>query len=57
MARGPCTFRHNDVKRAIKAVRAAGFEVAKVEVDKDGKIAVIPGKPNASQDQSKEIVL
>jgi hypothetical protein len=57
MARGPCTFRHNDVKRAVKAVREAGVEVAKVEIDKDGKIIIETVKPDAPQDQLKEIVL
>ena len=47
MARGPCTFRQTDVTRAVKAVRAAGVEVAKVVVDKDGKIIVVTGKLDA----------
>jgi hypothetical protein len=45
MGRGPCTFRQKDVTRALKAARAAGVEVAKVEIDKDGKIVVVAGKP------------
>jgi hypothetical protein len=41
MSRGPLTFKQTDVTRAIKAAVAAGVEVARVEVDKDGRIIVI----------------
>jgi hypothetical protein len=44
MARAPLTFRQTDVTRAVKAVVAAGVEVARVEVDKDGRIVVVAGK-------------
>lgn len=40
MSRGPCTFRQQDVTRAIKAAKAAGVEVAQVEIDKNGKIVI-----------------
>jgi hypothetical protein len=36
------------VVRAIKAVRAAGEEIARVEIDRDGTIVVVVGK--AAQD-------
>ncbi len=45
MSRGPSTFRQRDVTAAVKAVVAAGVEVARVEIDKEGKIVVVPGKP------------
>jgi hypothetical protein len=41
MSRGPTTFRQRDMAAAIKAARAAGCEVARIEVDKTGKIVVI----------------
>ena len=41
MSRGPQTFRQRDVCAAIKAARAAGCDVARVEVGKDGRIIVI----------------
>jgi hypothetical protein len=45
MSRGLLTFRQQDVTRAVKAVVAAGVEVARVEVGKDGKIVIVVGKP------------
>ena len=48
MGHGPCTFKKRDVKTAIAAAREAGLEVARVEVDKDGKIVVITGKAGTS---------
>ena len=44
MGHGPCTFKKRDVKTAVEAVRESGVEVARVEVDKSGKITVIAGK-------------
>jgi hypothetical protein len=44
LARGNCKFRQRDIKAAIKAVMAAGVDIARVEVDKDGKIIVVTGK-------------
>jgi hypothetical protein len=45
MSRGPSTFRKRDITRAVAAVRDAGVEVARVEIEK-GKISVITGKPD-----------
>jgi hypothetical protein len=44
MARGPCTFKQQDVTRALRAAVAAGVEVQRFEIDKDGKIVVVTGK-------------
>lgn len=48
------TFRQSEVSRAAKGVQRAGFQVARVEVDQDGKIVVVVGtvesiSPTASQ--------
>jgi hypothetical protein len=43
--RRPCTFKKTDVTRATKAVLAAGLNVGQVQIDKNGTIVVIPGKP------------
>ena len=45
MSRGRCTFRQQDVTRAVRAAVAAGIEVQRIEIDKDGKIIVVTGKP------------
>jgi hypothetical protein len=36
------SFRQRDLTRAIKAVEAAGLSIARAEVDKDGKIVIVP---------------
>jgi hypothetical protein len=41
MARAPSTFRQQDVTRAIRAAAAAGVHIARVEIDKAGKIVII----------------
>jgi hypothetical protein len=41
MSRAPATFKQRDVTRALKAIAAAGI-VARVEIDKSGKIVIIP---------------
>jgi hypothetical protein len=43
--RGPCRFKKSDVKKATQAVLAAGLSVARIEVDRDGSITIVPGKP------------
>jgi hypothetical protein len=41
MARARSAFRQQDVTRAVKAVVAAGVGIARVEIDKEGKITII----------------
>jgi hypothetical protein len=53
--RGPCRFTQRDVTRAVRAVVAAGVQVAKVEVDKAGKIVVfVAGNEQESADEGRE---
>jgi hypothetical protein len=49
MSRGPQTFRQRDMTRAVRAVAAAGMSVAKVEVDKDGRIIVVVGEADKTK--------
>lgn len=44
MARGAPHFRQTDLTRALKGARAAGIEVARVEIGPDGKIVIWPGQ-------------
>ena len=44
MGRGPLTFKQVDVTRALKAAIAAGIEVARVEIGRDGKIVMTTRK-------------
>jgi hypothetical protein len=44
MGRRACTFRQADLARALKAAKAAGAEVARVEIDRDGKLVMVMGK-------------
>jgi hypothetical protein len=46
MARGPLNFRQRDVTAAVKAVKKAGENVARVEVDGEGKIIIYVGATN-----------
>jgi hypothetical protein len=43
--RSPSAFKKSDLTRAMKAVQAAGLDIARVEIAKDGAIIVVPGKP------------
>ena len=45
------SVRHR-VIAVVKGAREAGIEVARIEVGKDGGIAIIPGKPPSRVEQS-----
>jgi hypothetical protein len=40
MPRQPAAFRQSDLQRALRAAKAAGLEVERVEIDRDGKIVL-----------------
>jgi coenzyme F420-reducing hydrogenase beta subunit len=39
MGHGPCNFRESDVKKALRAIEAAGKKVESVEIE-DGRIKI-----------------
>ena len=55
MSRAPQTFRQRDITRMIKAAKAAGEQVRKVEIDKDGKVTVTTsGEPSKEKQQDNQ---
>lgn len=40
-------FTQADLKRAASGVQAAGLSIARIEIDPNGKIVIIPGKPES----------
>jgi hypothetical protein len=48
MARAPSTFRQLDVTRAIKAAKAAGVDIGRIEIANDGRIVIIAAGAQAS---------
>ena len=53
MSRAPSTFRQQDVTRAVKAVAAAGVHIARIEIDKAGKIVIITAGGRLSRARSR----
>ncbi|MGH6866299.1 MAG: site-specific integrase [Methyloceanibacter sp.] len=45
VSRDPCTFKQQDLVRALKGAKAVGIEVARIEINRDGKIIVVTGRP------------
>jgi hypothetical protein len=43
-SRQPSAFRQADVTRAFRAAKTAGVRVARVEIDRDGKIVIVTGE-------------
>jgi hypothetical protein len=54
MSRGPATFKQQDLSRALKAVVTAGIKVARVEIDKAGKIVLVTGEMAQSIPEANE---
>ena len=56
MARDRLTFRQRDVTAAIKAVKAAGETIARIEIHKGGGVTVVPGKPQEKGADDETVV-
>jgi len=46
VGRGRSSFKQGDITRAVRATVAAGQSVKRIEIDKDGRIVVVIGKPD-----------
>ena len=55
MPRARCTFRQRDLRTAVETARAAGLEIGRLEIDRDGRIIVVTGKPAADDDLDSEL--
>jgi len=53
MSRGAHKFKQGDVTKALKGAVNAGLAVKRFEIDRDGKIVVIAGRPDG-QEQANE---
>jgi len=45
MARGRLRFTQTDLKRALRGAAGAGHPINRFEIDREGKIVVVFGKP------------
>ena len=54
MSRAASTFRQQDVTKAVKAVAAAGVHIARVEIDRDGRIVIIASNGELEPDRREE---
>lgn len=52
MSNAPAAFKQVDIKRAAKDALDAGLEVARVEIDREGKIVVVVGEGSKSRLES-----
>lgn len=48
MPKGRAAFKQRDVTRAARAAMAAGLEVQRVEIDRDGKVTLVTSKDAAT---------
>jgi hypothetical protein len=51
VSRGSSAFRQADLARAVKALRAAGVGVVRVEIERD-KITIVAGKPGETEQEN-----
>lgn len=49
MARTRGTFKQQDVTRALRGAGAAGREVLRVEIDREGKIVLVMIEPSSGE--------
>jgi hypothetical protein len=50
----PQIFKQTDLLRAIRTSQKAGLSIARVEIDRDGKIRVVVGEGRGKNDNAEE---
>lgn len=55
MPRARCTFRQRDLRLAVETAKAAGLEIGRVEIGRDGKIVIVAGGPQADDELDREL--
>jgi hypothetical protein len=50
MSKGMLTFKQTDLLRAIRTSQKAGLSIARVEIDRDGKIVVVTGEAKSTDE-------
>ena len=48
------SFKESDLTRAVKALRKAGVELSRCEINRDGKIVLVIGKEGERRDNQNE---
>jgi hypothetical protein len=51
MSRGSQTFRQSDLTRALKGTKAAGIDVARIKITKDGLIEIDTANSSQASDE------
>lgn len=54
MPRAKCTFRARDLRTAVQAARAAGLDIGRVEIDRNGTIKLVLAGQVAADDAGSE---
>ena len=57
MVTRPLLFKQSDVKRAVAGAKAAGLEVGRVEIDRDGKIVIFADRSGGGGQDEPAAVL
>jgi hypothetical protein len=52
MPKGSLLFKEADLLRAIRTSQKAGLSIARVEIDRDGKIVVVVGEGKMAQEST-----
>jgi hypothetical protein len=50
MSKGMQIFKQTDLLRAIRTSQKAGLSIARVEIDRDGKIVVVTGEAKSTDE-------